>query len=247
MDKTPQAVLLSCTPDPMSVMVRAWFHDTDTMEVKEEVLDRLDMLWERWTVEPTSILEFVHFSFLLKNVSRAFLAQITRHRHLGFWVTSMRTTDMAEFATEEDYDVPASLPEDVVPMYREAMWSAQSWYKELVGKGTSREDARGVIPLASHTSIAVTGNLRAWAGLFRQRACLMAQQGMWKPLLDQMRWRLVQIDARFSDLFKTPCEYGKGDCPYQHEQEKRIADKAPSWKEQPSMAVCPKYLTKKSG
>ena len=37
-----------------------------------------------------SVLEFAHFTFHITGVSRALLAQLTRHRHCGFAVRSQR-------------------------------------------------------------------------------------------------------------------------------------------------------------
>jgi flavin-dependent thymidylate synthase len=229
--------LLACTPNPMKTMFSAWTH-TMPCELPDPQ-SVYDKLWDRWVVEPTSALEFVHLSFLLLGVSRAFLAQITRHRMLGFWVQSMRTTDMSNF----EFEVPAELNGAQCEVYKIAMRTNQEFYSRMLEAKVPLEIARDVIPLGSPTNIAVAGNLRAWAGLIRPRTCLMAQQGVWAPVLAEIRRLMVQVEPRFGDLFNTPCHYS-GECPYRHEQQDRIVKGGQDFRTQPSLGVCPVYLTK---
>jgi len=229
--------LLAFTSNPMKTMFSAWTH-TMPCELPDPQ-SVYDKLWDRWVVEPTSALEFVHLSFLLLGVSRAFLAQITRHRMLGFWVQSMRTTDMSNF----EFEVPDGLTPKQRMEYKLSMRNIQDCYRGLLDLKVPLEIARDVIPLGSPTNIAVAGNLRAWAGLIRSRACLMAQQGVWAPVLREMHRLMVEVEPRFDDLFNTPCHY-TGECPYRHEQQDRIAKGGPGFRTQPSLGVCPVYLTK---
>ena len=50
-----------------------------------------------------SVLEFANFTFHIEGVSRALLAQLTRHRHAGFAVRSQRycNEDGFEYALKE--------------------------------------------------------------------------------------------------------------------------------------------------
>lgn len=237
--------LLAFTQHPMEVMYCAWTHRPMSDAAGYPTVTsagEIDDLWSRWIVEPTSALEFVHLSFLLLGVSRAFLAQITRHRMLGFWVQSMRTTDMSSFKFEE----PAGLDDWQTRVYVEAMDDTNQSYQRLLAAGVPLEIARDVIPLGAPTNIAVAGNLRAWAGLIRSRACLMAQQGMWAPVLNGMKKAMVQVEPRFSELFAAPCRF-TNECQYRHEQENRIAKGGTDFAAQPSLGVCPVYANKFHG
>ena len=139
-----------------------------------------------------SILEHASATFYLTGVSRALLAEITRHRHLSFSVLSQR------FVDEEDANIV------VPPAVRSAKEINEAYYDEELGGGVigatenlkvmadlaiatyaglveelqeteglprkqAREAARAVLPNMVETRIVVTGNLRAWHEVIERR------------------------------------------------------------------------------
>ena len=122
-----------------------------------------------------SILEHATATFYLTGVSRALLAEITRHRHLSFSVRSQR------FVSEEGASIvipPAARgSEKLMWEFENAATGARHSYRELVeallGSGLTRkqarEAARAVLPNMIETRIVVTGNLRAWHEVIERR------------------------------------------------------------------------------
>ena len=55
-----------------------------------------------------SVLEFANFTFHITGVSRALLAQLTRHRHAGYAVRSQRYCSEDGF----DYVIPPTIKEN---------------------------------------------------------------------------------------------------------------------------------------
>ena len=138
-----------------------------------------------------SILEHATATFYLTGVSRALLAEITRHRHLSFSVRSQR------FVSEEDAsivippaakkseaevvydseefhdDLKGSLPKALEWWAGEAVWNYEGLVSALTGEGLprkqAREAARAVLPNMVETRIVVTGNLRAWHEVIERR------------------------------------------------------------------------------
>ena len=138
-----------------------------------------------------SILEHASATFYLTGVSRALLAEITRHRHLSFSVRSQR------FVSEEDASIvipPAARKSKATVVYGTedfrddldgSLTGALKWwaqdvlldYEEIVealqGEGLprkqAREAARAVLPNMIETRIVVTGNLRAWHEVIARR------------------------------------------------------------------------------
>ena len=122
-----------------------------------------------------SILEHASATFYLTGVSRALLAEITRHRHLSFSVLSQR------FVDESDANIvipPAARgSEKLMWEFENAAAGARHSYRELVeallGSGLprkqAREAARAVLPNMVETRIVVTGNLRAWHEVIERR------------------------------------------------------------------------------
>ena len=139
-----------------------------------------------------SIAEHATATFYITGVSRALLAEITRHRHLSFSVLSQR------FVDEEDANIV------VPPAVRSAKEINEAYYDEELGGGVigatenlkvmanlaiatyaglveelqeveglsrkqAREAARAVLPNMVETRIVVTGNLRAWHEVIARR------------------------------------------------------------------------------
>ena len=108
-----------------------------------------------------SVLEHASFTFAVEGVSRALLAQLTRHRIASFSVQSQRYVSLAE---NFNYI-----------MRQMQAWYAQ-WQQELGAKGeSSNEDARFVLPNACETRLIVTMNTRELLHFFELRCCSRAQ------------------------------------------------------------------------
>lgn len=121
-----------------------------------------------------SPLEHVTFTFGIEGVSRALLAQITRHRIASFSVQSQRYINHEDF----DYIVPpsiAALGEDAVGLYRSQMATCNIWYEAWKDKGIPGEDARFVLPNACETRMIMTMNVRELFHFFSLRCCNRAQ------------------------------------------------------------------------
>lgn len=105
-----------------------------------------------------SVLEFADATFEITGVSRALLAQFTRHRHLSFNVRSQRYVkeDVAKYVT------PPNMSHDAIGVFEDAMSNAWDSYRELLSHGVKAEDARFVLPNACQTQLHVKGSLRAW-------------------------------------------------------------------------------------
>jgi len=105
-----------------------------------------------------SVLEFAYATFKVEGVSRALLAQITRHRHLSFNVRSQRYVK----ESDPNYVIPPNMDDISSEIYRYAMVSAWDAYSDLLKLGVKPEDARFVLPNSCCTQFHVSGNLRAW-------------------------------------------------------------------------------------
>jgi thymidylate synthase (FAD) len=205
-----------------------------TVEKTAEFLDRLASAGHESPIEHAS------FTFGIEGVSRALMAQITRHRMASFSVQSQRYVSELNF----EYIVPSEI--EKIPKAKEefvaAMKAAQKSYTELAGMLTEKhyavlleqngikgelsgkqkkrflaqaekraiEDARFVLPNACDTKMIVTMNARSLMNFFGHRCCLRAQ------------WEIRQVAKEMLDLVKEvapnifekagpPCLYAK--CP----------------------------------
>ena len=154
-----------------------------------------------------SPIEHVSFTFGIEGVSRALLAQITRHRHASFSVQSQRYVKKDNFV----YIIPPAISEDkeINRLYTEAMENSYKAYNKISDKlfekysaeleksgisGNSArskaekmaiEDARFVLPNACETKMVVTMNARSLINFFRLRCCNRAQWEI-RALADEM-------------------------------------------------------------
>ena len=115
----------------------------------------------------TSVLEHSSASFYITGVSRAFLAEITRHRHLSFSVQSQRFVD----ESEANIVVPPAIRDLGMGSYLDdVMVGASRDYTRLVRDLTdaglprkqAREAARAALPNMTEVRMVVSGNIRAW-------------------------------------------------------------------------------------
>jgi thymidylate synthase (FAD) len=137
----------------------------------------------------TSTLEHLSFTFAIEGVSRALLAQLTRHR-VGFSY-SVQSQRYVKFGSNDrsggfEYVVPESVTNSTktevgfddelneveltaADYFSEFMELAQDFYDVLRALGVPAEDARAVLPQASACNLVMTANLRAILEFYSKR------------------------------------------------------------------------------
>jgi len=124
-----------------------------------------------------SVAEHVTFTFEVDEVSRALLAQLTRHRIASFSVQSQR---YVSYRDGFGYVIPPSITElggNAVGAYEAQMEQIHEWYCQwcdILGD-KKKEDARYVLPNAAHTKLIVTMNARELKHFLSLRMCNRAQ------------------------------------------------------------------------
>ncbi len=157
-----------------------------------------------------SPIEHVSFTFGIEGVSRALLAQITRHRMASYSVQSQRYVKENQFGYVIPPEVEA-IPEAKAE-FLAAMESAAAHYDKLAAilaekhlpgllktsqseaqaksqaEKLAIEDARFVLPNACETKMIVTMNARSLYNFFRHRCCNRAQ---WE--IHELADRMLQL------------------------------------------------------
>lgn len=168
--------------------------------------------------------EHVTFTFGVEGVSRALLAQITRHRIASYSVKSQRYVTEGQF----QYIVPPAIKEDAEASskYVETMEYLQRQYDELTdilkkkhidegmsektAEKTAIEDARFVLPNACETKIVMTFNVRSLMNMFRHRCCERAQWEI-RAMADEMLRLVKEVAPTLFKYAGPPCV--SGHCP----------------------------------
>ena len=135
-----------------------------------------------------SVLEFADFTFHIEGVSRALLAQITRHRVASFAVRSQRYCEENNFGCIVPHTIQNNFSANV--LFNNFMEQCSELYEELQKLGIPNEDARYVLPNACETVIEVKMNGRELIHFMNERLCKRAQWEI-RELAQEMK-RLVQ-------------------------------------------------------
>lgn len=133
-----------------------------------------------------SVLEHISFTFHIKGVSRALLAQLTRHRHASFTVQSQR---YVSYEDGFDYVNPFSVGALAYDFFDDDMKDAQSHYNRYIDLGEKPENARAILPNACCTELYLTMNARALIESSNERLCTRAQaeiREMFKKMKEQV-------------------------------------------------------------
>lgn len=126
-----------------------------------------------------STIEHINFTFEVSGVSRALLAQLTRHRIASYSVQSQRYVDMSNV----QFIYPPHTNGYQEEEYKKAFINAAESYAALQDLGVKNEDARAVLPNACPTKIIFTMNLRSLGHFMNERLCSRAQQEIRKMAL----------------------------------------------------------------
>ena len=197
-----KVVLLAHTPEPERLIASAaklcysksGIDGLYEKNSKEKSVEFIDMLSE---IGHESPIEHISFTFGIEGVSRAFLAQITRHRIASYSVQSQRYVNKENF----EFIIPPEIENDkkALSFYLNSMKEAnenylklteilkEKAYETLINEGKSEkdakrdaekkaiEDARFVLPNSCETKMIVTMNARSLLNFFKHRMCNRAQ------------------------------------------------------------------------
>lgn len=207
-----KVTLLTYTPEPEKTIAAAAklcyaSSDIDTLMDgldNEKTVKFLEMLSDLGHESP---IEHVSFTFGIEGVSRALLAQITRHRIASFSVQSQRYVEEKDFQFVTPPEISAD--KNALEIFEAQMKSAIDSYNKLadilkdkhynkfIAEGLDEksakmkaskkaiEDARFVLPNACDTKMIVTMNARSLLNFFRLRCCNRAQWEI-KAVADEM-------------------------------------------------------------
>lgn len=160
-----------------------------------------------------SVWEHISFTFLITGVSRACTHQLVRHRHGSYSQRSQRYCKEEGF----EYVYPRCSTQEQIDLFADAMEDAAATYGSLLRTGMEPEDARGVLPNACTSMIAVTMNARALVEAGYERLCIRAQKEI-RQMFQKMKQELRTYCPEVADMMVPKCE--KFSIPYCPEKKK---------------------------
>lgn len=170
------------------------------------------------TSKHLSVLEHSSFTFAISGVSRAFLAQITRHRLCSFSVQSQRYVEIKEDQKElEDLFLGSS--EEYKKLYPilnkyfvdgdksknvNGYYYALDNYLEATKNGEKAEDARRFLPNSTRTNMVLTCNLRELMHICNERLCNHAQYEI-RKVVQMMVDEVLKDNEWLQDYLQPKC------------------------------------------
>ena len=222
--------LISHTANPLETLYKIWMENRDpNVHIDMNgpfVKDDVERIFKALIASDISVIQNIHFTFKITNMSIALREQLVRHRigvnldgrigadyipdltDDGIWIQSMRVLDMGKFYDNNAYELPDSIlkNEQAVALYKECLRFAQKTYATLCEYGVPREDARLVVPLACQHDMFWTLNLGALCHILRKRGCWIPQYGLWRPIIVGIVDELAtKIHPVFRTLTQPPC------------------------------------------
>lgn len=170
----PKVEVLRATEDP-AVIVTMAARQTQVIDAELKATSNAELIKFLYNADHGSVLEHAVITMRISGISRAALAQITRHRMASY------TSSSQHYADHRDAEFISGMRTvSLGGMYTSA-FSAHSverlvdetfdLYAELVDSGVSLEEARMILPQGCQVCLIMTINARSLANLLTQRLC----------------------------------------------------------------------------
>lgn len=229
-----KVTLIAHTPNPENVVATAaklCYSSKTLTELYDETINKDNEKYLNKLAElgHTSPLEHATFTFGIEGVSRALLAQITRHRIASYSVQSQRYVNLKQFEFVTPPEVAAD--EETLEKFNESMDAACENYMKvtevlkaahkarMIAEGMDEkaankaaekqaiEDARFILPNACTTKMIVTMNARSLNNFFAHRCCMRAQWEI-RELADEMLKLCLEVAPTLFGKAGASCMYG---------------------------------------
>ncbi|MDO5549286.1 MAG: FAD-dependent thymidylate synthase [Eubacteriales bacterium] len=154
-----------------------------------------------------SVWEHLNLTFSIEGISRACLAQLSRHRHISLSVRSQRYVDESRLKVV----TPPSIQKDAdaQQIYEDAIAEAYMAYDRLLKLGVLKEDARFLLPNATCTKLYMTCNARALTEMSHLRLCNRAQWEI-RELFEQIKKTVERSNCSELAQYLVPkCKAGR--------------------------------------
>lgn len=136
---------------------------------------------------------FEHCSAQVKiTTNRAIANELVRHRHCAFTQESTRYCQYDDLTVIRPGWLDFSLEKNkfTIKRYTEYLDETQSLYRYMIKSGIPAEQARGILPLDTATTLVMTANLREWISVFKLR-CDAASHPQMIELMNEIKEEFV--------------------------------------------------------
>ena len=154
-----------------------------------------------------SVFEHAYFTFHVSGISRACLAQLSRHRHLSLSVRSQRYCDESGNGVFGCI-IPKAFNDEQLEIAMQTYREEMDKYQVLLASGAEKEDARMVLPNAMETELYLSANARALIEASHLRLCSRAQSEI-RELFNELKSCVEDVSPEIADMMVPKCELNK--------------------------------------
>lgn len=148
-----------------------------------------------------SVLEHICVSIYSKDVSRSFLAQLTRHRLVSYSVKSQHYVKHSNFKYKELEDYGDVFKrEEAANAFNHLMQDIAFEYDHLLQCGVPHYIAREILPNACLTDMYITTNVREWRYIIKLRVTKNNTPEIQKWASDILEKFYYEMPELFEDL-----------------------------------------------
>lgn len=148
-----------------------------------------------------SVYEHAYFTFHITGISRACLAQLSRHRHISLSVRSQRYCDESTAGAI----IPNSLSKEQEQILMQTYSEEFDKYQVLRAAGMAQEDARMVLPNGCETELYLSANARALIEASHLRLCNRAQEEI-RTMFSKMKEEVEYVSQEIANMMVPQCE-----------------------------------------
>lgn len=150
-----------------------------------------------------SVLEHTSFVFHISGVSRALLAQLSRHRHISLSVASQR---YIKYDNGFNYVNPFRPGSEASNFFEECMDEDAENYRQLSTYFNEKnEDARSVLPNACCTELYMTANARTLIEISWLRLCSRSQTEI-REMFQEIKKQVSAVAPEIAQWMVPQCE-----------------------------------------
>lgn len=204
------------TPNPGRVVAEACSITMKKMWGLADDIDEASLVRFLIRANHGNPLEHVFFRFKISHASRAFLAQITRHRIASYTTSSQHYQDYRDYPMVMSEKMLRFLEDN----YPNLMYDIQAVYMEAIDRGgILPQEARQILPNAMAVNILLTVNARSLLNIFNLRLCNRNTDEM-RIIVNKMWWAVEPMWRSFANesgpdciSYPNSCRQGKMQCP----------------------------------
>lgn len=204
----PKIEILNSTPEPARLCALVARQATMANPVLKHA--NCGLLEYCYTAKHRSVFEHASLTARITGVSRAFMAQITRHRHVSFMCSSQHYQDYRDY--------PIIVPDltDFEEGFNLAVARSTSLYGVMVDNGVEKPEARMILPEATAVNLIMTANAREWAHIMNLRLCKrnVREMRVWAGdmMMELRQWFPELFIHVGPDCVETQCTQGPMKC-----------------------------------